>query len=412
MKDTKHPPAAGPSAHLPVWRLALPAAPRPLLLRRDRPFVPETPSIDVADVLRLVSTARHVLAGPLALHIEGPGDPLASPESSLRILSLLERHHPDVRTGLVIDGPLLGEYADEFAALGLSRLTIRLDAASPRSAERFVSGALHRGDVLDRPAAAALWLDELGRAFEIARRAGLATTACTTLVPTWNDDEIETLARHAARGGALRIDVVAPALDGIPALRGLHPTARELDAARRAARRAFNDELGAIGADASETTYEHLAPTRFRDVDRDALDEVDVLSTLPDPDGAREREGTHLPRRRPQVVAVATRDGTLVDLPLGDARRLHLYAVGEASLRLLGTRDLPPAPGRRTDGVGHAPRFLQAINGCRALVATAFSSRALTLLRAVGIRPIATGGRIDEVLDRVARGTVLLGALP
>ena len=44
--------------------------------------------------------------------------------------------------------------------------------------------------------------------------------------------------------------------------------------------------------------------------------------------------------------------------------------------------------------------------GCRALVATDFATRALTLLRAVGIRPVVTGGRVDEVLDRVARGTL------
>jgi hypothetical protein len=31
----------------------------------------------------------------------------------------------------------------------------------------------------------------------------------------------------------------------------------------------------------------------------------------------------------------------------------------------------------------------------------------VTLLRAVGIRPVALGGVIDDVLDRVARGTVL-----
>ena len=46
------------------------------------------------------------------------------------------------------------------------------------------------------------------------------------------------------------------------------------------------------------------------------------------------------------------------------------------------------------------------------MVATGFSSRAVTLLRAVGIRAVAQGGVIDDVLDRVARGTMREQAMP
>ena len=409
MKPTQ-PPPAGPGSLaptlLPVWRLALAAAPRPLLLRRDRPFDTEAPSVDVADVLRYVATARVTLKGPLALEIEGPGDPLASAESTLRILSLLREHHPDVRVGLVIDGPLLGEYAEELADFGLAWLVVRLDAATQRVAERFFAGGIHRGEVLERPEAAALYLEETAKAFEIARREGIAVAARITLLPTWNDGEIGALAAQAARGGAQRVDVVGPIDEGIPALRGVMPTDDELAEARDIAAQAFAEERHRVGRDEDTPLLDQLAPSRFRPVDLDALDAVDVLRTLPDPDEDEVREGAHLPRRRAQVVAVATRDGTLVDLPLQQAYVLHVYAVGATSIRLLGTRELPTAPGRRSDGVGHAPRFLEALMGCRALVATDFAPRALTLLRAVGIRPVVTGGRVDEVLDRVARGTL------
>lgn len=395
-------------SRLAVWRLALAAAPQPLLLRRDRPFDPAAPSVDVPDLLRYVATARATLKGPLAVEIEGPGDPLASAESVLRALSLLREHHPDVRVGLVLDGPLLAEYAEELAGFGVAWLVLRLDAASVRSAERLVAGAIHRGEVLDRADAAALYVDEVARAFERARREGIAVAARITLLPMWNDLEVPALARQAARGGAERVDVVAPpvAAEGA-AGHALMPSAAEVAAAQAEATAAFEDERRSLGlGDEAPALLDWLAPANFRDVDLDTLDAVDILRTLPDPDEDGDDEGTILPRRRAQVIAVATRDGTLVDLPLGQARSLHIYAVGAAYVRLLGTRDLPAIPGRRSDGVGHAPRFLQALMGCRALVATAFPPRALTLLRAVGIRPVALGGRLDEVLDRVARGTV------
>ena len=50
--------------------------------------------------------------------------------------------------------------------------------------------------------------------------------------------------------------------------------------------------------------------------------------------------------------------------------------------------------------------FLAAVAGCHAVVATRFTKKAATLLDAVGIRPITAGGHVDEMLDRVARGTL------
>ena len=130
-----------PHPRLGIWRLHLAAAPRPLLIRRDHPFDEHEPSIDVPDVMRYVATARATLRGPLVLEIEGPGDPLASPENVLRILALIREHHPDVLCGLVFHGPLLAEYTEELREFGLGYLVLRLDAVERRTAERLISGA-------------------------------------------------------------------------------------------------------------------------------------------------------------------------------------------------------------------------------------------------------------------------------
>src|SRR5262245_31209159 len=100
------------AAALHVLRVTLPAAPVPLVLRRDR-FAPgdfevaragrdrrragkdrskdDMPAgmaaLDPADVLRLVGAARRTMRGPLVALLEGPGDPLASPVHVLRALA-------------------------------------------------------------------------------------------------------------------------------------------------------------------------------------------------------------------------------------------------------------------------------------------------------------------------------------
>lgn len=388
--------------HLGIWRLRLACAPHPLLLRRDRPFDPHAPVIDVPDVMRYVATARTSLRGPLILEIDGPGDPLASPENVLRALSLVREHHPDVLTGLVIDGPLLGEYKDELETFGLGYLVLRMDAGSLRSAERLVTGAVYRADVLERTEAAGLWIEEMERALAIARRRGIPVAVRTTLLPTVNGREIEAIAQRALKGGAERMDVVPHVpVAGAPLERAGVPTAAELEEARDDVARVFADAPARNGPRVTDW----LNPHRCHDVDLDALDAVDVLRTLPDPH-EDPRPAQMLPRRRAQIIAVASRDGTLVDATLASSPLLRIYAVTDNHIRCLGTRHLEPCLRRRHDGVGDAQAFLRAVVGCRAVVATALSARAVTLLRAVGIRPIAVGGPVEAVLDRVARGTI------
>jgi predicted Fe-Mo cluster-binding NifX family protein len=143
-----------------------------------------------------------------------------------------------------------------------------------------------------------------------------------------------------------------------------------------------------------------------QEVDLDALDAVDVLRVIPDP--LQDPEPARvLPPRRPQFVAVASRDGTLVDSTLAGTPVVRIYAVTDSQIRCLGTRAFGEFDLRRKhDGVGDAQAFLRTLMGCRAVVATSLSPRAITLLKAVGMMPIAAGGPVEDILDRVARGTI------
>jgi predicted Fe-Mo cluster-binding NifX family protein len=390
---------------LGIWRLHLAAAPRPLLFRRDEPFDPEAPVVDVPDVMRYVATARATLRGPLVLELEGPGDPLASPESVLRILALIHEHHPDVLSGLVIHGPLLGEYTEELREFGLGYLVLRMDAATLPTAERLVSGGLHRGDKLDRAAAAELYFEEARRALHVAKRRDIPLAIRTTLIPTVNGREIEAIAGEAARAGAERMDIVPHVRQpDAPLQRGGTPTAGELEEARAAVASAFGSSRRR-GARRGPIVTDWINPQRVHTVDTDALDAVDVLRVLPDP---REdpTPARLLPPRRAQFIAVASRDGTLVDATLAGTPLLRIYAVTDAQIRLLGTRAFEPNLRRADDGVGNAQAFLKTLMGCRAVVATGFSARAVTLLQAVGIKPVAVAGPVEAVLDRVSRGTL------
>jgi hypothetical protein len=332
------------------------------------------------------------------VEIEGPGDPLASAASVLRSLALLRDHEPSVLVGLVVDGPLLAEYADELVDLGVHHLVLRMDAVTLSTARRIVGGAVHRGDVLPAGEAARLVLEEGRRALRVARWHRIPVAIRFTAVPAVTLDEVTDVAELAAGEGAARMDVVAHAPSaGAPLARYGAPTRGEMEDCRRAVRAAF----GSNGDEPRRLS--RLDAGRVRDL---VLEDVEREDAPPLPEPWEMPRAAILPPRRAQVVAVASTDGETVDRTLGDAGIVRIYAVTEERIRCVGTRSLPSGFLRRRDGVGSAPELLAALAGCRSVLATRFTPRAQTLLDAVGIRAVAVAGPVDPVLDRVARGTL------
>lgn len=395
---------AQPSLH--VLRLLLPAAPSPLVLRRDRTPPEPAGALDPADVLRYVGAARRTLRGPLVAQIEGPGDPLASAAQVLRALALLRDHDPDVMVGLVVDGPLLAEYLEEILELGVHHVVIRMDAATVKVAWRVYGRAFYRGDLLVGPEAGRLVLEEGRRAVRLLVAEHVPVAIRFTAIPTVNVRDLPAIASFAAGEGVERVDVVPHRpMPRAPLCKAGTPTPSEMAACRAVVAAAYRAaEVDAIPRTPGALSW--LDDGRMREVALASLDHVDPLLLLPDPRRDEPPEGDVLPPRRAKVVAVATSDGMFVDRTLVDAGHVQIYAVGTDRTRWLGTRALPTGILRRRDGVGVPRDFLAAVAGCSAVVATRFTKKAAVLLDAVGIRPYQAGGHVDELLDRIARGTL------
>jgi nitrogen fixation protein NifB len=389
-----------------VSRIVLPACAAPLVLRRDAPPPQPELVLDAADALRYAGAARRVLRGPLVALFEGPGDPLASAGTVLRALALLREHDPDVMTGLVVDGPLVAEYVDELVDLGVRHVVVRMDAATVRTSRRVAGRVVYRGDVVSGADAGRLVLEEGRRAVRRLVESGIPVALRFTAIPTVNLGDLPSVASFAARTGVGRVDVVPHVpKTGAPLARAGRPTHGELADAATVVERAYVDARE-DGFDPPASTLEWLLGPRVRDVPLSRLDHVDPMALLPDPDVDLGEPADILPPRRARLVAVATTDGRFVDRSFADAAHLRLYAVGRERNRFLGTRPLPTEPARKRDGVGSSRGLLVAIAGCHAVVSTRFSARATTLLAAVGVEPVTAGGHLDEVLDRVSRGTL------
>ena len=134
--------------------------------------------------------------------IAGPGDAFANPRATLDTLRLVRDAHPELLLCLSTNGMELLDWIDEIDEIGVSHLTITVNAVDPEIAARLyawvrVDGATYAGldagrIVVERQAAALR--EAAGRPFLVKVN--------TVVVPGVNDGHVEHVARRVSELGA------------------------------------------------------------------------------------------------------------------------------------------------------------------------------------------------------------------
>ncbi|MBM4153168.1 MAG: hypothetical protein FJ220_06575 [Kiritimatiellaceae bacterium] len=102
-------------------------------------------------------------------------------------------------------------------------------------------------------------------------------------------------------------------------------------------------------------------------------------------------------------VAVATREGVLVNLHLGEAETFQVYGPEGDGFVLIETRKAPPR------GIGDARwmTFGRWFDDCRAILASSAGPKPTTALLEQGIKVIVMEGLIDEALSAIYTGQTI-----
>ena len=190
-------------------RLHLPVAPRSNARTRFSDNEKSKPAITPDEALRWLD---HVVAQgkPISMvGITGPGDPLAVPGPSLRTLRLARQKHPDIGLCMTTLGLNAADYADEMAEIGLSHVTLLVDAVSPEVAEKLYAWIRPSTKTVPLSEAAKLLVDEQARAVTAFKRAGLVVKINTTVYPGINAGHVEEIAAAMATLSADIMSVTA-----------------------------------------------------------------------------------------------------------------------------------------------------------------------------------------------------------
>jgi nitrogen fixation protein NifB len=326
----------------------------------------------------LAAEPRITVAG-----IAGPGDPFANAAETLETVRLIREQFPDLLLCLATNGLGLPPYLDELAALGVSHITLTVNAVDPEIGAKIYSWVrdgkrIHRG-----LAAAGVLLARQLESIRGLKARGLTVKVNTIIIPGVNDGHVAAVAKEMA---SLGVDILN--------LMPVYPNA--------------------------ETPFGELpepTPERMADLRREAAAHLpqmhhctrcraDAVGLLEDDRTAEFRGCLHecstqlnLAADRPYVAA-ASREGMLVNLHLGEAPSFQVWGPNGQGFKLLAERDAPPPGG----GANRWFALAETLKDCRAVLVSALGETPGAILKECGLVPVETSGFIEAALTAIYSG--------
>lgn len=323
--------------------------------------------------------------------IAGPGDPFANPEATMQTFRLVRERFPEMILCLSTNGLGLTEaYVQELAQLQVSHVTITMNGIDPEIAGQVYAWARFNKRIYRKREAGALMIEKQLQAIQWIKACGMIAKVNAIIVPEVNADHLPEIAKKVASMGA---DI----MNCIPLL-PTKDTAFE-DLAEPDAKMRFAVQLK-CGEHVNQMT--HCARCRADAVGRLGQQNGEQIEALI-------KSCARLPinpqEKRP-YVAVATREGMLVNQHLGETRVFTIFAQDpedEEEFISIEQREAPEPGGRES----RWEALSNSLSDCRAILVSAAGSTPKAALSDSGIQVIEMEGMIEAGLSHLFHGETL-----
>ena len=307
--------------------------------------------------------------------IAGPGDPFANPDETMETLRLVRDHDANKLLCVATNGLAIGPHIQELADLEVSHVTITINAVDPKIGQK-VYAWMRDGTHVVRGAEAARLL--LQRQFDAVReltRLGVMVKVNSIIIPGVNEDHIPEIARVVSGLGASVLNAIPMVPVAGTVFEPLGSPPHERVAAIRAAAGAYLPQMGhctRCRADAVGKLGEAMSH------------EIEACLRECASGGAKDRP----------YVAVASEEGMLVNLHLGEAEQFLIF---DARGDLIETRPAPPSGGGNS-------RWLElagVLTDCRAVLVNGVGEAPRKALADEGLMVHLTEGLIGDAVDAI-----------
>jgi nitrogen fixation protein NifB len=318
--------------------------------------------------------------------IAGPGDPFANPDETLETMRLIKNEFPDKIFCLSTNGLNLKPYIDQIAAIGVSHVTITINTVDPEIGARIYSWIRVGKKIYRGREAAEILLQQQLQCIVLLKEKGITVKINTIILPGINEDHILQVAKTVSTLGAdlMNCIPVVPNKDTVfeemeePSKAmtfKVRTKAQEYMKMMTHCARCRADAAGLLGQDFSGA---------FGLLQEYAAKPINPAEDRP-------------------YVAVATHEGMLVNMHLGEARRLYIYRQSPKGFHFVEERATPESG----NGDFRWINLANSLNDCRAILVSGVGENPAGILHRSGIRVIQMTGLIDEGLEAVYNGKAI-----
>lgn len=313
--------------------------------------------------------------------IAGPGDPFANATETIATMKGVKQQFPDMIFCLSSNGLDLAPYIDEIAEIGVSHVTITVNSLNPETLAKIYRWVRYNRRVYRGIEGGKVLLAQQLKCIELLKAKEIVVKINTVVCPGINDHEVEEVAQKVAELGADTMNCIPmyptentefqvlgePSKEMMKSIR--QKVAKYIKPMTHCAR-CRADAAGLLGHD-----------------DRAAMDMIGQFSGMVVNRGeGRER------------VAVATNEGILVNLHLGEARKVYVYEKTRNGYHFVEMRNTPAEGGGLSRWRELASKTLV---DCQAILVGGIGESPMKVLQENGVRVIQMSGLIDAGLDAV-----------
>lgn len=321
--------------------------------------------------------------------IAGPGDPFANPEETLGTMRLLREKFPDLILCLATNGlNLKSEYIEEIAEIGVSHVTVTINAIDPDITRKVYRWVRDEKSVYQGLKGAQLLLERQLAAVKGLKAAGITVKINCIVMPGINDHHVVEVAKAMAKLGADLFNAMAMYPTAETPFEGLtEPDAIMMAKIRkeceeylpqmRHCTRCRADAVGLLGADQSEEFHGCLI--------------------------ACSKKVIPIEEKERPYVAVASVEGILVNQHLGQADQFQIWQKTDQGFTLVEERLAP----ERGSGFERWQKVANMLKDCRAILASSIGDNPKEILTKCGVLPVEMSGFIETGLQAVYEGSDL-----
>jgi nitrogen fixation protein NifB len=348
----------------------LPVAPQVVARTRfSPPTSTQSQCLMVPEALQWLEQIMNERANSIVMvAISGPGDPLATPDITLQVITEVHKRYPDVQIGLNTLGIGSDRLASDLARAGADYVAMEVNGVRSEILEKLYAWVRPGQKTLKISEAAKILIKEQQNGVPALKFHNLKVGVYTTLYPGYNTDHVARISHEMMELGA----------DTISLLPYIPQADAEVD---------LEEPSPATLASAIEKAGQYLKVT-----------EPVLLQSMEESCGFPAAKRTSLPKptkERPNV-AVASSNGIEVDLHLGQAIKFIIYGPrGDGLACLLEVRDAPE-PGQ---GKARWAELAKILPDCFVLLAASAGETPRRTLAEAGIKIVITEDNIEGTVD-------------